>query len=478
MDDQLVQDGDGGLGGREATAALVGGFVGLFGTLWDDAWHTDRGRDAFASPPHIALYAGVLVGLAVAVRWARRERRDRAWWRAALPGRRTAVACWGALAVLVSAPVDEFWHSAYGRDAVLWSPPHLLAISGSAALLAGLVLGMQPGTTRARFGAALALGAFFVPVMEYEADVPQFAAVLYLPVVVLGLSLARPVVVAAVGGRWPLTAAAVPYTVFRLLAVGGLAALGHSTPIVPPIVLGAVVLDGAARLGRWWAGAAALGVVVPITYLPMLSLLPSAPAGRGAELVVGVVLSVVVALLVALPGGWLGRPALAGAVAVAVAAVALALPAAAHDPGQGEVVGEVELHVAVDELRLQVTVDLPDGSCSGDPVSFVARRGGRSISTPARLGDGCAAAGELSVDEPGRWFVYVTQGRHEAWVPVEAGGTGIVSQTRDYYRRPAPPAGATQPVAGTALVAAAIGLVVATTRAATARASQPGAPRA
>ena len=114
------------------------------------------------------------------------------WTEVVSPGRRAAVACWGGLAVLARAPVDELWHREYGRDAVLWSPPHLLAMSGSAALLAGLVLGMPAGTTRARLGSALALGAFLVPVMEYEADVPQFGAALYLPVVVLGVALARP----------------------------------------------------------------------------------------------------------------------------------------------------------------------------------------------------------------------------------------------------------------------------------------------
>jgi hypothetical protein len=104
--------------------------------------------------------------------------------------------------------------------------------------------------------------------MEYEADVPQFAAAFYLPAVVLGLTLARPVIVAAVGSPWALTMAAIPYTAFRLLTVGGLAALGHSTPIVPPILLGALAIDAAARLGRSWVDAAALGLAVPITELP------------------------------------------------------------------------------------------------------------------------------------------------------------------------------------------------------------------
>lgn len=478
MDDRLVQNGDRELSRREATVALASGFVGIFGTYWDDAWHTDRGRDAFASPPHIALYAGVLVGLAVALRWARPATHGGRWWNAVSPGRRTAVACWGALAVLASAPVDEFWHTAYGRDAVLWSPPHLLALSGSAALLAGLVLGMQPGTTRARLGAATALGAFLVPVMEYEADVPQFDVAWYLPVVTLGVTLARPVAVAAVGRRWPLTSAAVGYTAFRVLAVGGLAALGHSTPIVPPILLTAVVIDITARLRRWWVDAAAVGVVVPITYVPMLALLPSAPAIRGADLLVGVVLSVAVTFAVALPGGGLRRPVLTSGVAVVVATVALALPAAAHDPGQGEVIGEVEFRVVVDELELDVAADLPDDNCRGESVSIIGRRGGRATRIPARMLDGCLAAGVLKVDEPGRWFVYVAEGRLEGWVPVEAGGSRIVSDTRELYRRPTSPAGATQPLAGIVLVAAAVALVVATNRAATARTTATRAPPA
>lgn len=458
-----------GLSRREATVALAGGFVGLFGTYWDDAWHTDRGRDAFASPPHLALYAGVLVGLGVVLHWAGRERVGGGWWRAALPGTRTAVACWGGLAVLVSAPIDELWHTAYGRDAVLWSPPHLLAISGSAALLAGLVLGIEPGTRRAHLGGALALGAFLVPVMEYEADVPQFGAALYLPVVVLGLGLARPVLVAAIGERWPLTTAAVPYTAFRLLTVGGLAALGHSTPIVPPVLLAAVALDAVSRAGRWWVDAAALGVGVPLIYAPALTVLPASPAGRGSDLAVGIALSVVAALAVALPGGGLGRRALTGSVAVAIATVALALPAAAHDPGQGERTAEVELRVTVDDLRLDVTADLPDDRCPGDPVTIVGRRGGRSTRVDAHLLDGCVATGVLTVDEPGRWFVYVAQGREEAWLPVQAGSNGTVSDTRDLYRPPTPPAGAAQPLAGVTLVATAVALLVATSRAARSR---------
>lgn len=355
-----------------------------------------------------------------------RAARDGGWAGVIHPGSRAALACWGGLAVVASAPVDEFWHRAYGRDAVLWSPPHLLAVSGSAALLAGLVLGMPVGTTRARLGSALALGALLVPVMEYEADVPQFAAALYLPVVVLGVTLARPVAVAAVGGRWPLTGAALPYTAFRLLVVAGLAALGHRTLTVPPILLAAVAIDAMARAGRRWIDPVVVGVAVPTTYVAVLAVLPGARALRGSDVVIGVALSLAAALVGALPGGLLRRPGVAGGVVLAMATLALAIPAAAHDPGQGDLVGSVAFRVTVDGLALDVAADLPDRECPRESVAIVGRRGGRTIRVRARVLADCIAVGALSVDEPGRWFVYVEQGHLEGWVPVEAGGRRTV----------------------------------------------------
>ena len=51
--------------------------MSLFGTYWDDAWHTDRGRDSFFAAPHLALYAGVFVAL-VGVSLAGDE--TATWW--------------------------------------------------------------------------------------------------------------------------------------------------------------------------------------------------------------------------------------------------------------------------------------------------------------------------------------------------------------------------------------------------------------
>src|SRR3954469_6843645 len=46
---------------------VAAGLASLFATYWDDAWHTDLGRDDALIPPHLLLYGSVAVaGLLVA----------------------------------------------------------------------------------------------------------------------------------------------------------------------------------------------------------------------------------------------------------------------------------------------------------------------------------------------------------------------------------------------------------------------------
>ena len=454
----------------EAVVALGGGVAALFGTYWDDSWHTDRGRDTLASPPHLLLYAGVLVALAVAAAWARRAARD-AGWREVLRtagGPRTAVV--GGVAVLVSAPVDELWHTAYGRDSVLWSPPHLLAAAGSTALTVGLVLGLRRGSVTAAVGAALAVGAFVVPVMEYETDVPQFDVALYLPVLAVGLGLASPVVRSLVGGAWPFTTVAGVYSVMRLAIAGGLAGIGHSTPIVPPLLAVAVAVDvlERRRCPRVVVAVAAV-VVLHAAYVPFLWLVPHGVRLDTADALASAALSLgAVAAVAAAAGGWRPpRPAVAAALFAASGALLLleARPAAAHDPGQGDVVGAARFDVRVDGDRLDVAVALPAPACDGGPTTVVARRAGETVRAGAAVED-CVASATLRVDEPGRWFVYVERGRLEAWVPVETGDVRTVVDVRDLYQRPSPTDRSTQRVAGVPLVLAAAALLAGASRSA------------
>lgn len=112
--------------GRVVLAALVGAYtVGLgLGSSWDAHWHWTVGRDSPWIPPHLLLYAGlVLSGLLGLVMM--RTRRDP-----------PALAVTAGAAMLASASViDMIWHRILG-DRLFWSPPHVLFVLG------GLVLGM------------------------------------------------------------------------------------------------------------------------------------------------------------------------------------------------------------------------------------------------------------------------------------------------------------------------------------------------
>ena len=122
------------------TSASIGG-------AWDVSWHRSIGRDTFWTPAHMAIYAcGVLAGvicsyLILATTFGRSERMKAAsvnvlGLRAPLGA---FVAAWGGLAMLTSAPFDNWWHAAYGLDVKIVSPPHTLLILGIRAVEVGVL---------------------------------------------------------------------------------------------------------------------------------------------------------------------------------------------------------------------------------------------------------------------------------------------------------------------------------------------------
>ena len=50
------------------------------------------------------------------------------------------IAIWGSLAMLVSAPFDNWWHDAYGLDVKILSPPHSVLAIGMWAVAWGALL--------------------------------------------------------------------------------------------------------------------------------------------------------------------------------------------------------------------------------------------------------------------------------------------------------------------------------------------------
>src|SRR5205807_2663413 len=56
------------------------------------------------------------------------------------PTRGFRLAALGLVLVVLAAPIDDLWHRLFGLDVTLWSPPHLLALFGSAVSTLGCLL--------------------------------------------------------------------------------------------------------------------------------------------------------------------------------------------------------------------------------------------------------------------------------------------------------------------------------------------------
>jgi hypothetical protein len=145
--------------------------VGGWGLTWDIQWHVRIGRDSFWIPPHLMIYASVVLALAVSFGILALDTR-RALAGQPRPGtlrvlgitgsRGFHLAAWGMAVVILAAPIDDLWHRLFGLDVTLWSPPHLLGLFGSLVNTLGcLVIATEvyPPRTRARLAALIVGGA-------------------------------------------------------------------------------------------------------------------------------------------------------------------------------------------------------------------------------------------------------------------------------------------------------------------------------
>jgi hypothetical protein len=421
------------MGGIRSVVIAAGGVAAVFGLYWDDAWHTDVGRDTFFAPPHLLLYAGVSVLLTVMLLSAWQRYRTEGW--VMLRDMALVLPLGGAGVTLAAAPVDELWHQLFGRDAVVWSPPHMVAVAGLLAFAAGLLLAVHRARRHSRLVGAV-VGAFLIAaaatvVMEFEADVPQFPVVLYLPVAVGALTFVFGLIRRVARGPWAVTEAAGVYVLLRIGVLGFLAALGHSLPTAMPTVVAAWAFDLSVRhSGRRTVVALVTAVATVSSHGAAHVLQPAGLAFTTAEVLIGVVGGAALAwgALAATGLGRVRTPLRGARVATAAVLVlvfaGMAGPAFAHDPGQGEEVAPVTLDSrrAGDEITLHVTADR--GSCAGwEPVAVLARRAGRVEAAALEVNGDCWFQGTLTVDDPGRWFVYaefdVGGQRTETWLPVD-----------------------------------------------------------
>lgn len=111
----------------------------IVGLIWDISWHTSIGRDGLLSPPHDVIYLGAIFsGLFSGYQvlrttfWGSLAEKAASvkFWGVFYAPLGAMFCIWGAIAMLTSAPFDDWWHNTYGLDVVILSPPHTLLALG------------------------------------------------------------------------------------------------------------------------------------------------------------------------------------------------------------------------------------------------------------------------------------------------------------------------------------------------------------
>jgi hypothetical protein len=182
-----------------AYAVVVAAVCVMTGVYWDISWHMSIGRDSFWTPAHLLIQTGGLIAgassgyVALKTTFAGTES-DRAatvsYWgfRAPLGA---WVCVWGCLAMLTSAPFDNWWHDAYGLDVKIVSPPHTVLALGIFSIVLGALLltlakqNRSEGEERRRFSrlyivsAGMLLMNFAIFLTEYSDRVDQHGGEFY-----------------------------------------------------------------------------------------------------------------------------------------------------------------------------------------------------------------------------------------------------------------------------------------------------------
>lgn len=423
--------------------AVAAGSAAILATYWDGAWHTEVGRDSTFAPPHILLYASIALAAAVVVAWALFEIvAERSVW-AVLRHRALVLSGIAVAAIGSSAVLDVLWHVYFGRDSVLWSPPHLLGIIGTVVLVVGFVMSRDRGRPlRVVDGAlcAVLLGTAMLPVMEFDSRVPQFAEGLYLPVVVVAALAAAWVIDVAVVGARVITAIVAGVVLFRAAIWAVLSFWGWPTVDVPFALLALVLLDlrGLGRIDRFSLAAMGMSGIQIVTSAVGLSSVELQPILPAALVVIAG------AGLVMLAARRRGRVSTA-LVMVALVAGSMtvdAAPARAHDPGQGTDQGEVAMSVERAGTRVAVTAEVVSSRVPLRFESIVARRAGQLIEATADLPmENAAVTATLELDDGDIWFIYAEYssalGPLESWITVEPDESR--SDVRPLYEPPVSP---------------------------------------
>jgi len=226
-------------------AGVLGVTSSSLGGTWDVSWHRSIGRDSFLTPAHLMIYAcGVIAALICGYlifyttfggsQKLKSESVSVLGFRAPLGA---FIAAWGGIAMLTSAPFDNWWHNAYGLDVKIISPPHTLLILGVRCVAVGVLFLILAAMNRLQTEQAerglsvdsastyktlqalflymcglMIVGQMFF-LQEETWDVVLHTTEAYAALGI-GVPIAFAVISRASGNRWGCTIAAAIYTVY------------------------------------------------------------------------------------------------------------------------------------------------------------------------------------------------------------------------------------------------------------------------
>ncbi len=203
------------------------------GTYWDISWHMTIGRDSFWTPAHLAIQAGGILGGAVGAvlifattfgKAAPLKNVSIGVWGFRGPFG-AFLAAWGAVTMVVSAPFDNWWHSAYGLDVEILSPPHMVLTLGILSVaLGGVVLAVAAmnrasGVARARMAwIVLGIGGEILVLSMIAILEQTFRSNLHSQSAYRAIAIVAPLILIALARvsdrRWAATMIAALYTAF------------------------------------------------------------------------------------------------------------------------------------------------------------------------------------------------------------------------------------------------------------------------
>ena len=138
------------------------------------------------------------------------------------------IAAWGGIAMITSAPFDNWWHDTYGLDVKIISPPHMVLAAGIAGIMwGGAILGASylnraDGEQRIKLQRVVLLMGGFIVIqtmtlkLEYTNRVLLHSAISYM-VMGIGTLLLLEGLARVTGHRWARTIMTAIYSAFVLI---------------------------------------------------------------------------------------------------------------------------------------------------------------------------------------------------------------------------------------------------------------------